>query len=235
MEEDVLGLRKLLISIVTGLAMFIGSICFGNVQNVQANDLNGLDISREAKNPIVVTQTSVIYKVRVEKKSAKVINKSVLKRGTDLLSTPYIKSLGGYVVHNGDGNNKYVPLDHYFYVVYTGKPTAWYKKINFHSGSPSYAHGYWHDSHYTSLIRGTHYWFRISGWNNIGKDKFRFPYHGYDRMHYIQERDHDLILAYNAQTGFYNYLTFKDSGNPDYLLVGSPESSSYSKLIRGNR
>jgi hypothetical protein len=230
-------LKKILLSIVTTVAVLLGFGCFGNLQNVQANDLNGLDISRKAKIPVVTTQTSVIYKVRVGKNMAKnrPVSQSTLQKGTKLFSTRYLASSGGYIVYSGDDGSRYNPRDHYFYLVATNSPTAWYKKINFHSGSPSYAHGYWHDRHYTSLIRGTHYWFRISGWNDLGKDKFRFPYHGYDRIHYIQEGNHDLILAYNSQTGFYDYITFKNPGNSNYLLVGSPDSNSYSKLIRGNR
>ncbi|MCH4165099.1 MAG: hypothetical protein LKF37_10035 [Lentilactobacillus diolivorans] len=229
-------MKKILVSMVTTVAVLLGFIYVGNIQNIRADDLNGLGISRNAKNPVVTTQTSVIYKVHVGKNMAenKLVSQSTLQKGTKLFSTRYLMSTGGYVVYSGE-DGKYTPSDHYFYLVATNSPTAWYKKINFHSGSSSYAHGYWHDSHYTSLIRGTHYWFRISGWNGLGKDRFRFPYHGYDRIHYIQEGNHDLIFAYNSQTGFYDYITFKNPGNSNYLLVGSPDSNSYSKLIRGNR
>lgn len=229
-------MKKILLGIVTTVAVLLGFGCLGNIQNVQADDWNGLSISRNAKNPVVTTRTATIYKVRVGKDMAenRFVSKSILKKGTKLFSTRYLMSPWGYVVYSGE-DGKYTPSYHYFYLVATNNPTTWYKKINFHSGSPSYAHGYWHDSHYTSLIRGTHYWFRISGWNNIGKDRFRFPYHGYNHIHYIQEGNHDLILAYNSQTGFYDYITFKNSGNSNYLLIGSPDSNSYSKLARGNR
>ena len=91
---------------------------------------------------------------------------------------------------------------------------------SWHSGTPSFAKGYWHNSQ--SGSRGTTYrifknkiWFRVSGWSYFpNHHRMRLPWHGYDYIKFKYDTSDVAILHFrNPQTGKWSYLELEKGKN----------------------
>lgn len=121
--------------------------------------------------------------------------------------------------------------------------TAQAHAIPFTAGTPTWSHGYWHThGHYklTYQINNKHIWSRISGWNDLGNYRTRFPWHGYD---YVKDEkpvsDSELIESFDPQTGHRQWIAlYRDNHKGKSIYIAFEENGvigRYYKLYHGNR
>lgn len=81
---------------------------------------------------------------------------------------------------------------------------------SWHSGTPSFAKGYWHTRGRGSVtfhVFKNHVWFRYSGWSRYGSRKWRAPWHGYDHTRFAYKvKSAALVYVDNQQDGQWLYL-----------------------------
>lgn len=220
-----------LASVICGITLLFNSHPIVSASQVYS----GLDKARSAQITVKAKRTMIVNKVRIGpyEGANRTVARYKLHKGSLVFASGWVMSSGGYTVRN---NGRFLPTDKYFYVIDTPSPTKWYKKLTWHHGAPKFARGYWHGGGYTNLIKGTHDWTRLSGWNNYTPGlKFRYPWHGYNRLRYRREGKHYLMCGYAEQTGFYEYYTYKKSQNSNKMYSGNTNGTHWSVRYRGNK
>ncbi len=111
---------------------------------------------------------------------------------------------------------------------------------SWHYGILPWMKGYWHTKDgYTFKIWSTHIWNRISGWNKMGEHKFRFPYHGYDKVKYQGPASESMdFKCFNPQTEKWQWITFLKGSSRRVIYISDLIDGEYGKyypLYRGNK
>ena len=225
---------KKISTVILGLLVFIYLVNLTD-KFVQASSyLNGNDYAKSATMLVKAKRNMQVYQVKTGKyEVANTFSKySTLKKGSKIYTSGWKMATGGYTIRS---TRKYVASNRSFYIIITDKPTKWYSKIiTWHNGTPGFAQGYWHTQNETFWINGTHYWDRISGWNKVGGKKYRFPYHGMEKMRYYKYGNHYVLNGVYTQTGNYSTFNLTRSANHKKLLI-KESATSYYTLLSGNR
>lgn len=119
----------------------------------------------------------------------------------------------------------------------TANATTW------HKGTPSWTHGYWHDTSkhpYTTYVFKTNIWIRISGWNTSAYPlypAFRFPWHGTGQASYKKLSNNTvLVKSFNRQISqWQSTMWHKSSPQNNHLYFKYVGHRHYEKLVRGNK
>lgn len=130
-------------------------------------------------------------------------------------------------------------------ILFTGLSRTHVSASTWHSGTPSWTHGYWHTKGGAGattfhFFKG-HIWNRNSGWQRVfGNKKSRAPWHGDDCAKYqMLTKKVAFIHARVAQTGTYEYLGIqKVSKNKLKMGYWDNDEQAYTdvfNLYRGNR